>query len=157
MRNNWSVWWIPGRAGVATLLILFYRLRKFFNSWKGKCLLMLLLIRRAALKAYCVDLKDRRAWGKKQIALDQLKFPRTSSLIFLCHHFPFLYFAFELTLVVVLCWCTLYCRLWGAQTQRSLHNFDIGGLSERMPQPIIRAFGILKKCAAKVFFLNLYY
>eukprot|EP00261_Vitis_vinifera_P038976 XP_019080219.1 PREDICTED: fumarate hydratase 1, mitochondrial isoform X2 [Vitis vinifera] len=41
-------------------------------------------------------------------------------------------------------------KLWGAQTQRSLQNFEIGGESERMPEPIIRAFGILKKCAAKV-------
>ncbi|CAI0406833.1 unnamed protein product [Linum tenue] len=41
-------------------------------------------------------------------------------------------------------------RLWGAQTQRSLQNFDIGGERERMPEPIVRAFGILKKCAAKV-------
>lgn len=43
-------------------------------------------------------------------------------------------------------------RLWGAQTQRSLQNFDIGGERDRMPEPIIRAFGILKKCAAKVYF-----
>ncbi|PPR83335.1 hypothetical protein GOBAR_AA37379 [Gossypium barbadense] len=41
-------------------------------------------------------------------------------------------------------------KLWGAQTQRSLQNFDIGGERERMPEPIIRAFGVLKKCAAKV-------
>eukprot|EP00743_Colponemidia_sp_Colp-15_P001087 GILK01001198.1.p1 GENE.GILK01001198.1~~GILK01001198.1.p1 ORF type:complete len:491 (-),score=77.18 GILK01001198.1:176-1597(-) len=41
-------------------------------------------------------------------------------------------------------------RYWGAQTQRSLQNFDIGGPSERMPEPIVKAFGILKKCAAKV-------
>ncbi|XP_010442613.1 PREDICTED: fumarate hydratase 2, chloroplastic-like isoform X2 [Camelina sativa] len=41
-------------------------------------------------------------------------------------------------------------KLWGAQTQRSLQNFDIGGDRERMPEPIIRAFGVLKKCAAKV-------
>eukprot|EP00262_Sarcandra_glabra_P002197 TRINITY_DN1245_c0_g1_i8.p1 TRINITY_DN1245_c0_g1~~TRINITY_DN1245_c0_g1_i8.p1 ORF type:complete len:466 (-),score=76.37 TRINITY_DN1245_c0_g1_i8:181-1578(-) len=41
-------------------------------------------------------------------------------------------------------------KLWGAQTQRSLQNFDIGGERERMPEQIIRAFGILKKCAAKV-------
>ncbi|KAF9597168.1 hypothetical protein IFM89_016156 [Coptis chinensis] len=41
-------------------------------------------------------------------------------------------------------------KLWGAQTQRSLHNFDIGGARERMPGPIIHAFGVLKKCAAKV-------
>ncbi|KAK3004682.1 hypothetical protein RJ639_018708, partial [Escallonia herrerae] len=40
--------------------------------------------------------------------------------------------------------------LWGAQTQRSLQNFEIGGERERMPEPIVHAFGILKKCAAKV-------
>lgn len=39
---------------------------------------------------------------------------------------------------------------WGAQTQRSLHNFKIGGTAERMPIEVIRAFGILKKCAAAV-------
>jgi fumarate hydratase, class II len=38
-------------------------------------------------------------------------------------------------------------RYWGAQTQRSLGNFKIGG--ERMPLPLIRALGIIKKCAAK--------
>ncbi len=37
-------------------------------------------------------------------------------------------------------------RLWGAQTQRSLQNFKIGG--ETMPREIIHAFGILKKAAA---------
>ena len=41
-------------------------------------------------------------------------------------------------------------RLWGAQTQRSMQNFDIARDTDRMPIPIIRAFGILKKCAAKV-------
>lgn len=41
-------------------------------------------------------------------------------------------------------------RYWGAQTQRSLQNFDIGGEQERMPEPIVRAFGTLKKAAAKV-------
>lgn len=45
-------------------------------------------------------------------------------------------------------------RYWGAQTQRSLQNFDIGGEREKMPEPVIRAFGVLKKCAAKVFFFN---
>src|SRR3982750_1788680 len=35
---------------------------------------------------------------------------------------------------------------YGAQTARSLANFDIGG--ERMPKEIIPAFGILKKAAA---------
>lgn len=39
--------------------------------------------------------------------------------------------------------------LWGAQTQRSLQNFPIGGTAAVMPEPIIRAFGILKKCAAQ--------
>lgn len=37
-------------------------------------------------------------------------------------------------------------KYYGAQTARSLMNFDIGG--ERMPDEIIRAFGILKKAAA---------
>ncbi|HEY5046748.1 MAG TPA: class II fumarate hydratase [Rhizomicrobium sp.] len=37
-------------------------------------------------------------------------------------------------------------RYWGAQTQRSLQNFRIGG--ERMPQPIVRALGIVKRAAA---------
>ncbi|KAG2200436.1 hypothetical protein INT46_002069 [Mucor plumbeus] len=41
-------------------------------------------------------------------------------------------------------------RYWGAQTQRSLQNFDIGGQHERMPEPLIRAFGVLKKAAATV-------
>ena len=40
-------------------------------------------------------------------------------------------------------------RYWGAQTQRSLMNFKIGGERERMPLPVVRAFGVLKKCAAK--------
>ena len=39
-------------------------------------------------------------------------------------------------------------RLWGAQTQRSLDNFRIGG--ERMPLQVVRAFGILKKASAQV-------
>jgi fumarate hydratase class II len=37
---------------------------------------------------------------------------------------------------------------WGAQTQRSLSNFRIGG--QRMPLEIIHAFAILKKAAANV-------
>ncbi len=36
---------------------------------------------------------------------------------------------------------------WGAQTQRSLQNFRIGG--ERMPAPLVRALGIVKKAAAQ--------
>lgn len=39
-------------------------------------------------------------------------------------------------------------RLWGAQTQRSLHFFPIGVNRFRWERPVIRAFGILKKCAA---------
>ena len=37
-------------------------------------------------------------------------------------------------------------RYWGAQTQRSLHHFDIG--DDVMPRELIRAFGILKRTAA---------
>jgi fumarate hydratase, class II len=37
---------------------------------------------------------------------------------------------------------------WGAQTQRSLHHFNIG--NDRMPREMIRALGILKKAAALV-------
>ena len=39
-------------------------------------------------------------------------------------------------------------RYWGAQTQRSLQHFKIGG--ERFPRELIRALGILKKAAAIV-------
>ena len=39
-------------------------------------------------------------------------------------------------------------RYWGAQTQRSLHHFNIG--NDRMPREMIRALGILKKAAALV-------
>lgn len=38
-------------------------------------------------------------------------------------------------------------RYWGAQTQRSLENFRIGG--DRMPAELIRAFGIVKRAAAQ--------
>ena len=38
-------------------------------------------------------------------------------------------------------------RYWGAQTQRSYENFKIG--TQRMPEEIIHAFGILKKAAAQ--------
>jgi len=42
-------------------------------------------------------------------------------------------------------------KYYGAQTLRSVMNFPIGDLrSERMPLPVIRAFGILKKAAAQV-------
>ena len=39
-------------------------------------------------------------------------------------------------------------HLWGAQTQRSLHFFPIGVSRFRWERPVIRAFGVLKKCAA---------
>ncbi len=38
-------------------------------------------------------------------------------------------------------------RYWGAQTQRSHENFRIG--TERMPEEIVHAFGVLKKAAAR--------
>jgi hypothetical protein len=41
-------------------------------------------------------------------------------------------------------------KLWAAQTQRSKQNFDICRDTDRMPIPIIRAFGVLKKAAAIV-------
>jgi fumarate hydratase, class II len=33
---------------------------------------------------------------------------------------------------------------------RSLQNFDIGGPAERLPEPLIKAFGVLKKAASIV-------
>src|ERR1044071_5160887 len=39
-------------------------------------------------------------------------------------------------------------RYWGAQTQRSTENFRIG--TERMPRPLIRALGIVKRASAEV-------
>lgn len=41
-------------------------------------------------------------------------------------------------------------KLWGAQTQRSIENFDICRDTDRMPKPIIRGFAILKKCVARI-------
>ncbi len=41
--------------------------------------------------------------------------------------------------------------LWGAQTERSRNNFKIGPEAS-MPIEIVRAFGVLKKCAAKANF-----
>ncbi len=38
-------------------------------------------------------------------------------------------------------------RYWGAQTQRSLQNFKIGG--ERMPLPLVHALGVVKRAAAE--------
>ena len=39
-------------------------------------------------------------------------------------------------------------KYWGAQTQRSLENFRIG--EERMPLPLIRALGLVKRASAEV-------
>src|SRR3984893_15841515 len=39
-------------------------------------------------------------------------------------------------------------RYWGAQTARSLHHFPIG--DDRMPEPLIRAMGVLKEASAQV-------
>ena len=39
-------------------------------------------------------------------------------------------------------------RYWGAQTARSLVHFPIG--DDRMPEPVIRAMGILKEASAQV-------
>ena len=39
-------------------------------------------------------------------------------------------------------------RLWGAQTQRSLQNFDISG--EKQPREIIHALTQMKKTSATV-------
>lgn len=41
-------------------------------------------------------------------------------------------------------------KYYGAQTVRSVINFPIGGETERMPLPVIKAFGVLKKAAAEV-------
>ncbi|MDQ2926566.1 MAG: lyase family protein, partial [Pseudomonadota bacterium] len=39
-------------------------------------------------------------------------------------------------------------RLWGAQTERSLHHFDIS--TEKMPIELIRALALVKRSAAVV-------
>lgn len=39
-------------------------------------------------------------------------------------------------------------RYWGAQTERSLHNFDIGRNTFVWGRPMVRALGVLKKSAA---------
>lgn len=40
-------------------------------------------------------------------------------------------------------------RLWGAETQRCLVNFPIGRERYRWKRPVIRALGVVKKCAAQ--------
>ena len=39
-------------------------------------------------------------------------------------------------------------KYWGAQTQRSIENFNIARDIDKMPMEIIRAFAYLKKAAA---------
>ncbi len=41
-------------------------------------------------------------------------------------------------------------KYWGAQTQRSMENFNIARETDLMPSAIIKAFGILKKSSAIV-------
>ncbi|KAI9696687.1 MAG: fumarase fum1 [Bogoriella megaspora] len=41
-------------------------------------------------------------------------------------------------------------KYWGAQTERSLGNFKINQPQDRMPPPIVRAFGVLKGAAAEI-------
>eukprot|EP00340_Litonotus_pictus_P007614 CAMPEP_0170518532 /NCGR_PEP_ID=MMETSP0209-20121228/4198_1 /TAXON_ID=665100 ORGANISM="Litonotus pictus, Strain P1" /NCGR_SAMPLE_ID=MMETSP0209 /ASSEMBLY_ACC=CAM_ASM_000301 /LENGTH=447 /DNA_ID=CAMNT_0010804129 /DNA_START=92 /DNA_END=1435 /DNA_ORIENTATION=+ len=41
-------------------------------------------------------------------------------------------------------------KLWGAQTQRSLQNFEIGSVDDKMPLSVIKAMAIVKKSAARV-------
>ncbi len=41
-------------------------------------------------------------------------------------------------------------HLWGAQTQRSIDNFPIGVSRFGFGRPVIRAFGLVKQCAARV-------
>ena len=39
-------------------------------------------------------------------------------------------------------------KLWGAQTQRSMENFKIGGPASRMPLEVVRAMAVVKRAAA---------
>ncbi len=41
-------------------------------------------------------------------------------------------------------------RYWGAQTQRAITNFDIGGPVEQMPLEVVHAYGFVKQAAAIV-------
>lgn len=43
-------------------------------------------------------------------------------------------------------------RYWGAQTERSRRELPDGAANERMPREIIRAFGVLKRAAARANF-----
>merc|ERR1719248_367045 len=39
-------------------------------------------------------------------------------------------------------------RYWGAQTQRSIQNFEIDTSESSMPRPLISALGVVKRAAA---------
>merc|ERR1719218_373950 len=39
-------------------------------------------------------------------------------------------------------------RYWGAQTQRSIQNFEIDTAESKMPRPLISALGVVKRAAA---------
>jgi len=41
-------------------------------------------------------------------------------------------------------------RLWGAQTERAVRNFPIGGATVRLGRPVIQALGLVKRAAAEV-------
>lgn len=41
-------------------------------------------------------------------------------------------------------------RYWGAQTQRSLQNFKIGGIGDRMPREVVKSLAIVKAASAEV-------
>ncbi|XP_017022165.1 fumarate hydratase, mitochondrial [Drosophila kikkawai] len=45
-------------------------------------------------------------------------------------------------------------RMYGPMTMRSLMKFPIGGVEERMPRPIIKAMGMVKKAAAEANKMN---
>jgi hypothetical protein len=45
---------------------------------------------------------------------------------------------------------TLKLEIYSISIPRSLQNFDIGGPTERLPPPLIKAFGVLKKAASIV-------
>jgi fumarate hydratase class II len=40
-------------------------------------------------------------------------------------------------------------RYWGAQTQRSIQNFEIDTTESKMPRPVISALGVVKRAAAE--------
>jgi fumarate hydratase class II len=44
-----------------------------------------------------------------------------------------------------MCVCGGACK----QTQRSIHNFPIGGPESKMPLQVVHAFGAIKKCVAQ--------